>query len=588
MKVTATTTTKTALLIFNLLLLVSLPSVAEDNKTALDSLQRLLYEHPTPDTVRVNILNQIGKKYWIVDPAQSVNYGDQALALADSLNYVRGQALAQRVVGMGNWAQGNYEVALEYQMAALANYQVLNDSLAIAEVRMHTGVIYSDQKRYDEALEYYNESSQIFKRLAVVWLEVHAASNIGELYQDQGEYSLAQQYYERALILSDSIDYNYEKGTAYLNLGRLFLVMSTPEKALAYCKQALPIQESEGDRYGQSTTYYTLGKIQQALGSYRQANGYLLQALDLAQKINSKEILKDVYLALKQVAEANGQFKQAYAYFETYTDLQDSLLNAEKLREIVRLENRYALAQKDQELLLQQQSLTLMQQEAHMQAWLRNGLLLGLAAVLFIGYLVVSRQRLKIKKNQEVLTKNRQIFTTQQALAQAEVENAQLKQQELLQQLEYKNKELTSYTINFIQKNELMEELQTGIQQLKRHSKAEVRQQLNTLSRLVDQNLHIDREWEDFKRHFEEVHKDFFTHLKSRCPELSANELKLCALLKLNMSMKEMAGVLGISPDSVKTARYRLRKKLGLDREEGLVDYILHIEHDALPTRQKN
>nr|WKN36890.1 tetratricopeptide repeat protein [Tunicatimonas sp. TK19036] len=556
---------------------------ADDKKSVLDSLQHKLAQHPAYDTTRVNLLNTLGYEYWIVDPVQSVGYGQEALTLADSLSFLPGKASAQRVLGVAHWAQGNYERGLTYLIDALVGYQTLNDSLGTANVLMNTGLIYYEQKSYEEALAYFEEAHRTFEHLQKSDRQVHTALNIGEIHQLTENYPVAREYFEQSLHLSDTLGYIYGLAKSYFHLGQLSLTTGELDQALQYCLKALSLQDENGDVHGKSLTYYVMGRILSAQKKYSEAEKHLQYALQEATRVHSRQNLRDIYLELKKVAQATGNYQQAIAHAESYVALRDSLLNAEKLREIVRLENRYALAQKDQELLLQQQSLTLMQQEAHMQAWLRNGLLLGLAAVLFIGYLVVSRQRLKIKKNQEVLTKNRQIFTTQQALAQAEVENAQLKQQELLQQLEYKNKELTSYTINFIQKNELMEELQTGIQQLKRHSKAEVRQQLNTLSRLVDQNLHIDREWEDFKRHFEEVHKDFFTHLKSRCPELSANELKLCALLKLNMSMKEMAGVLGISPDSVKTARYRLRKKLGLDREEGLVDYILHIEHDALP-----
>jgi DNA-binding CsgD family transcriptional regulator len=73
------------------------------------------------------------------------------------------------------------------------------------------------------------------------------------------------------------------------------------------------------------------------------------------------------------------------------------------------------------------------------------------------------------------------------------------------------------------------------------------------------------------------VNKHFYTRLKQNYPEISANDLKICALIKLNLSIKEMAAILNISPDSVKTARHRLRKKLQLSTEENLTDFILTI-----------
>lgn len=76
---------------------------------------------------------------------------------------------------------------------------------------------------------------------------------------------------------------------------------------------------------------------------------------------------------------------------------------------------------------------------------------------------------------------------------------------------------------------------------------------------------------------FESINKNFYAKIKAAFPEVSANDLKICALIKLNLSIKEMAGILNISPDSVKTARYRLRKKLQLVTEENLAEFIKNI-----------
>src|SRR5690606_10190657 len=101
---------------------------------------------------------------------------------------------------------------------------------------------------------------------------------------------------------------------------------------------------------------------------------------------------------------------------------------------------------------------------------------------------------------------------------------------------------------------------------------------LNQLQRNVESSLHADRDWEDFKKYFESVHNNFFTALKEQYPDLTPTDLKMCALIRLNLSMKEMATVLGISPESVKTSRYRLRKKLGLEHEENLLSFMFEME----------
>jgi DNA-binding CsgD family transcriptional regulator len=86
-----------------------------------------------------------------------------------------------------------------------------------------------------------------------------------------------------------------------------------------------------------------------------------------------------------------------------------------------------------------------------------------------------------------------------------------------------------------------------------------------------------DNSWNDFDLYFESINKNFYTRLKQSYPDISTNDLKICALIKLNLSIKEMASILNISPDSVKTARYRLRKKLQLSTEDNLTSFILSV-----------
>src|SRR5690606_37910085 len=157
---------------------------------------------------------------------------------------------------------------------------------------------------------------------------------------------------------------------------------------------------------------------------------------------------------------------------------------------------------------------------------------------------------------------------------------ARLREEELQQALAFKNKEHTAYTVNFIRKNELIEELKQKIISLKNASQ-QPQTELNTLLNLVQQNTSIDRDWDDFKRTFENVHHNFFGKLLTRYPDLTPAELRLCALICLNLSAKEMASLMGISPDSVKTARYRLRKKFGLTQEQGLDEFVLRFTQQA-------
>ena len=99
----------------------------------------------------------------------------------------------------------------------------------------------------------------------------------------------------------------------------------------------------------------------------------------------------------------------------------------------------------------------------------------------------------------------------------------------------------------------------------------------NQLIRSINFDLQDDNNWQNFSRYFEEVYKDFNRNVKTKYPQVTSNELRLLALLKMNLSSKEIANILNISPEGIKKARYRLRKKLGLTTEDSMQDLVLKL-----------
>ena len=161
---------------------------------------------------------------------------------------------------------------------------------------------------------------------------------------------------------------------------------------------------------------------------------------------------------------------------------------------------------------------------------------------------------------------------------EAQLEELETQKNTLTEELELRSRELTTQTLNLLQKNALMEEVRAMVSDiLKSATTAPQPQKLtyNRLIKLIDYSFTLDKEWEDFRVYFEQVHQSFFVRLKEICPDLTPGELRLCALVKLNLNLKESATILKISPDSVKTARYRLRKKLNIPEEQTLTDYLL-------------
>jgi DNA-binding CsgD family transcriptional regulator len=130
---------------------------------------------------------------------------------------------------------------------------------------------------------------------------------------------------------------------------------------------------------------------------------------------------------------------------------------------------------------------------------------------------------------------------------------------------------LSDYVKNMEEKNKLLEEFRTDIDKLKiitDDRRVAQLEHLNTVSILTD------GDWTQFRLLFEQVYPNFFTHLKNKLPDLTQGEIRLICLTKLNIGTKQMAGILGVSDDTIRKTRYRLRKKLGLEGEDGIDDIV--------------
>lgn len=157
-----------------------------------------------------------------------------------------------------------------------------------------------------------------------------------------------------------------------------------------------------------------------------------------------------------------------------------------------------------------------------------------------------------------------------------ELENEQelmrVKNDQLQQEFENKNRELAVSTMNLIKKNELLSTIKDDLKKTTEGDKS-----FKSVITTINKNINEDDTWDMFKEAFNNADKDFLKKIKKAHPALTPNDLRLCAYLRLNLSSKEIAPLLNISVRSVEIKRYRLRKKMDLLHELGLVEYILSI-----------
>ncbi|WP_273447166.1 LuxR C-terminal-related transcriptional regulator [Neolewinella agarilytica] len=155
---------------------------------------------------------------------------------------------------------------------------------------------------------------------------------------------------------------------------------------------------------------------------------------------------------------------------------------------------------------------------------------------------------------------------------EAELELIRINNQHLQQEISSKSRETAISTMSLVRKNELLQQIKDKLL-----SDQDPERRIQEVIKTIDHNIDEAETWNLFKEAFENTDQDFFKKVKELHPGLSPNDLKLCAYLRLNLSSKEIAPMLNISPRSVEVKRYRLRKKMNLEAKTGLVDYIMGI-----------
>ncbi|MCD8471172.1 MAG: hypothetical protein LRY33_00525 [Parabacteroides chartae] len=194
--------------------------------------------------------------------------------------------------------------------------------------------------------------------------------------------------------------------------------------------------------------------------------------------------------------------------------------------------------------------------------------------------------RIKRKKQQEVAIKEKEMWLKEQdfikAAARQENEIISLKNERLEYELRHKSQEMANLMMNFVRKNEILMDIKSELYkimaELKSDSDVRAKRMLVTLNNSIDTNMQSDDLLKRFEEQFDLVHNNFMAKLSEKHPDLSVNERKMCAFLKMNLSSKEIAPLLNLSVRGVETLRYRLRKKIGLEREENLLEYLNAID----------
>lgn len=503
----------------------------------IDSLQSVLKTLPE-DTNRVNTLIDLCRAQSLLSTEKMEQTARTALKLAHQINFQAGEANANIYLALYYKKTGSAPQAIEFLLKALDHYEKTANIRGVALCNNNIGVIYLDQKDLKEALNYFNKAYAAWSQLKFKSGIVRSLNNIASVYEEEKRDSLALGYYTRALKLCEEIHDKAFTGLILNSMGMIYLRQKEYATSMALQERALRLGLEANDVTIQAQSYGAMSEIYAAQDMPEKALVTAKKGLENALKITSRSDLMTGYYRVYKAYEKVKDYRKAFEFLSLYEGLKDSLKNSENLSAIEKLKSRYELEKKESEISL----LT----HGHQVATLRRNIfIVALTGLLMIGFLLYNRYRL----------------ITQRKLAVRR------------QQLDY-------YTQSLIEKSETINRINHELELVKGNSSSE-EAQIAKIHKILQSNIVTDEDWENFKKAFEDIYPGFFSRLRFRHPTITVSELRLSALIKLNLSNKEVATMLGISPESVKTSRYRLKKKFGLAENETVETFIKKLESPA-------
>jgi DNA-binding CsgD family transcriptional regulator len=514
----------------------------------------------------LNSIDETAKKY----PDSAFSMLKKNIVFHQGINDREGEAVCLQKMGRVLHYAGNYQQAMQKLLMAEEIFRDLGKRKLLAENLSDLGAVCYNNQQASEAMRHFREAITIYEELNDEYGIAKVYAQTGHLFEKQSRYDSAFAYQFKAMHFARRKPEDQVLFKIYENLGSIHEDLRQYDSARYYFTLSLKGFKKSGNFVDQAEVINNLGDIYYKSGDYINGLRYALMARDIAMETNEPYQLQSSYRDISQNYFELKTYDSAYLYLEKSRALIQSIYAIENSQQIALLQAIYDTDRKNSEI----ERLNALRKADDI---LKYGALIVLLLMTLLGIVIFNRQKLKIKSEQLVNERNVEIFETQKGLMESELKRKKLEEESLKHQLEIKGRQLSSHILHLIQKNEVMEEIKTGLNEILKDEKRDQKKQVRQILQKINFSFSQDQYWDDFRLIFDQVHPEFIPRLQVICPQLSATELRLLVLLKMNLGYSDMAMLLGITVDSLRVMRYRIKKKLKLSVEDSLTAFIQRV-----------
>ena len=573
----------------------------------IDSLENELTNYPKEDSIRVDILLTLSKaivnsdyiRYKeLIEEAnriaieigherfigtthynlgivyyQSGQLDSASIFISKALDYYASNNLQEDLNDTYNLrgniyrADGKYDLAIKDFLNSIEASQELGDERAHFMALYNLAITYQRANLLSDELKTAQKATLLAAKMGDTRFYLYALKAVASSFRNLNKFDSAHFYNQRVLAILDtatSMNDIRVHAEAYSSFANNLVNLERYEEAIPYFLKADSVYEKIGAGGSRQLNYVGMANCYNVWGDstnnkeyLRLSKYYTIKSLESLDTLEANLFTKNAYRMLANISSSLREFEDAYRYDQRYIAISDTLLNEEISDQIVEYKEKFEASEREREI-------EKLEAERRISNITNVSLGSGLVLIIIIGITVVSRQRLKIsEKEARIKTEQKEHELSKLSLEKAESE-VSLKEQELL-----------TYAVTIAQKNNLLH----NVKELARASNnlTDSNLKLKKIHTDIENGYNLSEQWEEFRKRFESIHPKFFDTLAEIGPELTSNERRICAYLKMGLTSKQIANLQNVETASVEVQRSRIRKKLDLSKEDNLGAFIMNI-----------
>ena len=442
-------------------------------------------------------------------------------------------------IGVIHYRRGNYSDAISFYLKAKRIYDEADDIPNICEVLHNIGVIYRFQGEHKKAIRNFKEVIELNKQIKDTFRIAAAYNMMGVSYRKQYKLDSALICYDVAKTFFKKIKSEKDVIRVDNNLSTLYASQKRYDKSIPIKLRNAKYQKEKGEMMSLSILYYNLSRDYSRTGDQDKALKYADSSLVIAKDFGYKNRIASGFLRKSIIYRSMSRYEDAYRDYVNFKVYSDSVYNVASIKRIQELELKYEFDKQKNELERLSK-----EQESQVKLYI---FLFVLALVVggLVGFLLYRN------------------YTARVRIVKEKLEKEKLKEELLLEKVKVSETELKSLVADNSMRLQFITELSEQIKEDKKATNSkDIQQYTQALVLKLQQQITTENKLSSIQDRIEEVNRGFDKKIIETYPSLTKTEREVCALLRVNLSIKEIASIRNGTTDSVKASRYRIRKKL--------------------------